>query len=91
MTLIKAYIPIRAKEAGLSCWENINWDVGIIMVWGAELRDRHVQINAGPVERLHRPPVDHKFMAGQGVNFWSADGKFSSRVFGPPGAPAPDC
>lgn len=38
MTLIKAYIPIRAKEAGLSCWENIDWDVGIIMVWGDEAK-----------------------------------------------------
>lgn len=40
MTLIKAYIPIRPKEAGLACWEDIDWDVGIIMVWGDQAKTK---------------------------------------------------
>jgi len=40
MTLIKAYLPIRAKEVGVSCWENIDWDVGIMMVCGEDAKKR---------------------------------------------------
>lgn len=40
MTLIKAFIPIRPKEAGLACWEDIDWDVGIIMVWGDQAKTK---------------------------------------------------
>ena len=38
ITLLKAYLPIRAKEAGYSRWENIDWEVGILMVWGDEAK-----------------------------------------------------
>jgi integrase len=34
ITLIKAYVPTRAKEAGYSCWDDLDWEVRILMVWG---------------------------------------------------------
>ena len=40
MTLIKAYTPIRQKEVGVSRWENIDWEVGIMMVWGEDAKKR---------------------------------------------------
>jgi integrase len=38
ITLLKAYMPIRAKEAGNSCWDDLDWDVGILMVWGDDAK-----------------------------------------------------
>jgi hypothetical protein len=40
MTLIKAYTPIRQKEVGVSRWESIDWDVGIIMVWAEDAKKK---------------------------------------------------
>ncbi len=40
MALIKAYTPMRQKEAGLCRWENLNWDVGVLMVEGGEAKKR---------------------------------------------------
>lgn len=54
MTLIKAYVPIRAKEAGISCWENIDWDVGIIMVCGDEAKKREPRSIRLPRELCER-------------------------------------
>ena len=40
MCLLKAYVPIRQKEAGLVCWENFDWDMGILNVWADEAKTR---------------------------------------------------
>jgi len=49
-----------------------------------EMGDRHIQINAGPVERSDRSPVDHKLMAGEHVNFRIASREACRRVLGRP-------
>lgn len=54
MTLIRAYVPIRAKEAGISCWENIDWEVGIIMVCGDEAKKREPRSIRLPRELCER-------------------------------------
>jgi integrase len=54
MTLIKAYTPIRQKEAGVACWENIDWDVGIIMVWGEDAKTRRPRAIHLPRELCER-------------------------------------
>ena len=40
MCLLKAFVPLRQKEAGLVCWENFDWDMGILNVWADEAKTR---------------------------------------------------
>jgi integrase len=54
MTLIKAYTPIRAKECGLACWESIDWQSSILMVWADQAKKREPRAIHLPRELCER-------------------------------------
>jgi len=54
MTLIKAYIPIRQKEVGIACWQNIHWEVNIMTVDAQDAKKRVQRLIHLPAELCQR-------------------------------------
>lgn len=54
MVLIKAYVPIRQKEVGLSRWENIDWEMGIMHLPAKHAKKRRPRVLHFPRELCER-------------------------------------